>query len=720
MQDLLLVAQWWVVFFVIGISFLPLTITIFKPFYDKGYLFSKVIGIAITSYLIFTLNVFRILKLNGFTIFFVFVICFIINFILFKKKNELKEINSKWKIFVSEEILFFTGIAFWTYIRAHEPSIHGLEKFMDFGFINSILRSSYLPSPDMWLPPFTINYYYFGHFIAALLTKASFLQSFITYNFMIATIFSFTFCLALSLLVNFFAEKKFSKAAFTAGLLGGIFTAFGGNLHTIYSIFLPYNTDKPLPFWALNFALNTFPNGYWYPNATRFIPFTIHEFPLYSFVVSDLHGHVSDIPFVLLTIALIYILFLSKKISKPLIILISLVLSIMYMTNAWDAFIYFILVAFSIILINTKLLEIKYSKAVTLKLAFFSTKAKQVLNIKLFIIENLKHIVGVLILFVVFSLPFSIHFKPFVSGIGVVCAPSFLTKIQKFGPFLFEPDHCQKSQFYQLLILYGFFYFFVSSFIVFLISKAKKQITKTDIFMLFLIIISTLLIIIPEFFYVKDIYPAHYRANTMFKLVYQSFIMLSISSAYIIVRILSAKRNLLFYFLSIIFILPVVVYPYFAIKSYYGDLKNYLGVDGISYLKTQLPEDYNAIVWINKNIKGQPVILEAQGDSYTDYARISSNTGLPTVLGWTVHEWLWRGTYDVPAPRIEEVKTLYETNDMNKTLDLLQKYKVSYVYVGGLEKQKYTNLYEEKFRKIGVTIYNNGQTKIYKVNSFSN
>lgn len=719
MQDLLYVIQWWAVFLAIGIIFFPLTITIFKPFYDKGYLFSKVLGVAIISYFIFILAVFRILKFDSFAIFLVVLISCITNFFIFRKKYKLKELKLKWKIFLFEEIIFFIGIAFWSYIRAHEPSIHGLEKFMDFGFINSILRSSYLPSPDMWFTPLPINYYYFGHFIAALITKISLLPSFITYNLMIATIFSFTFCLSASLLINFFTEKKIIKTSFTAGLIGGIFVAFGGNLHTIYSLFLPYNTDKPLPFWALGFALNTFPNGYWYPNATRFIPFTIHEFPLYSFVVSDLHGHVSDIPFVFLTIALIYILFLEKKISKSLIILISLLLSIMYMTNAWDAFIYFLLVFFSIVLINTKLLKTEQSKTVVLKIGFISTKIKQIANIKLFIVENIKYVAGILILFVVFSLPFSANFKPFVSGIGVICAPSFLIKIQKIGPFLFEADHCQRSQFYQLLILYGFFYFFAISFIIFLTTKIKKQITRTDIFVLFLIIISTLLIFIPEFFYVKDIYPAHYRANTMFKLVYQSFIMLSISCAYILIRILHTKRNMLFYCLSIIIILPVLIYPYFAVKSYYGDLKKYLGIDGISYLKTQLPEDYNAILWINKNIKKQPVILEAQGDSYTDYARISSNTGLPTVLGWTVHEWLWRGTYDIPAPRIEEIKTLYESHDINKTLDLLQKYKVSYVYVGGLEKQKYTNLYEEKFEKIGVVVYKYGKTKIYKVNSFS-
>lgn len=160
-----------------------------------------------------------------------------------------------------------------------------------------------------------------------------------------------------------------------------------------------------------------------------------------------------------------------------------------------------------------------------------------------------------------------------------------------------------------------------------------------------------------------------------------------------------------------------MIYPYFAINSYYNNLKEYLSLDGIEYLKPLYPTDYQAILWINKNIKGQPAILEAQGDSYTDYGRVSANTGLPTVLGWVVHEWLWRGTYDIPSPRINDVKALYETKDVNDAKDLLKKYNVSLVFIGELEKQKYPTLNEEKFKTLGKPIYKNGNTKIYRLNN---
>ena len=132
-------------------------------------------------------------------------------------------------------------------------------------------------------------------------------------------------------------------------------------------------------------------------------------------------------------------------------------------------------------------------------------------------------------------------------------------------------------------------------------------------------------------------------------------------------------------------------------------------------MKELYPDDYTGIQFINEKIKGQPVILEAQGDSYTDYGRVSSNTGLPTVLGWTVHEWLWRGSYDVPAPRIAEIQTMYESKDLRQTTKLLNKYKVEYVFIGNLEREKYPSLVTEKFNKLGKIIFQKGETRIYRI-----
>jgi len=89
-------------------------------------------------------------------------------------------------------------------------------------------------------------------------------------------------------------------------------------------------------------------------------------------------------------------------------------------------------------------------------------------------------------------------------------------------------------------------------------------------------------------------------------------------------------------------------------------------------------------------------------------------TGLPTVLGWRVHEWLWRGNYPDLEARQREVKTIYEKGDIKASQEILQKYKVKYIILGDLERKKY-QLDEEKLLSLGTVVLDSSQTKIIEV-----
>ena len=240
------------------------------------------------------------------------------------------------------------------------------------------------------------------------------------------------------------------------------------------------------------------------------------------------------------------------------------------------------------------------------------------------------------------------------------------------------------------------------------------------------------LIIFPEFFYFKDIYPAHFRSNTMFKLGYQAFIMFGLLSGYALTwaaaRIIDGtKKKTLSDRLFMVGALPllflVVIYPTFSVRSYFDSLKNYKSIDGVGWLRDEYPDDFAAITWLNQEIAvkqqgsptslklrgttmtDNPVIVEADGDSYTDYERFSAFTGVPTIVGWSVHEWLWRGSYDVVAPKKTEVATIYESEDVSATRQILKKYGVTYIIVGTLEYQKYPTLSLEKMDTLGKLVF---------------
>lgn len=690
LTDFKFIFLWWSVFFVLGAVLLPLTLSLFHKFWDKGYIFSKTLSVILLTYIIFILGVFKFAPFTSLTLLGIIIVAVGLNILFFKNNQNLYKftnlVKNHWKIFLVEEILFFLILTTWSFIRGYASNIEGLEKYMDWGFVNSALRSQFMPPADMWFAGQPINYYYFGHLITAVLTKLSTIDSAITYNLAIASTCALTFTSTFSLASNFvfILIKKISlKKIVLAGFISAMLLTFGGNMHPIYKI-IKLNIEQNQG--QLNLSLDAVQKAsavYWYPDATRFIGFdpdvkdkTIHEFPLYSFVVADLHGHMNDIPLVLLFLAFLFSVSLTLKnsvlINWKLIVPLGFFLSIAFMTNAWDFAVYGLVFAvFSFIYkLNSS----------DLKSALTSTFVN-----------------GLLVIFFwyIFTLPFSLNFIPMADGLRL------------------SDSH---TPFYQLFILYGGFWLICLPFVIFFLAslRAKRgNLVPADFFVFSLVITATLLIILPEIGYIKDIYIyEHRRANTMFKLVYEAFILYSLSSGYIFIRLARfLPLRLLF---TLIFVIHLI-YPYFAIKSFYS-LKDYQGLWGLNYLKNDYPDNFAAIEWINKNISGQPIMLEASGDSYTTYNQVSSATGLPTVIGWIVHEWLWRGGYDLPAARATDVEKIYQSVDANEAKALLQKYSVHYIFVGDKEREKYLKINEKIFTDLGAQIvFQSGQTKVYKL-----
>jgi YYY domain-containing protein len=100
-------------------------------------------------------------------------------------------------------------------------------------------------------------------------------------------------------------------------------------------------------------------------------------------------------------------------------------------------------------------------------------------------------------------------------------------------------------------------------------------------------------------------------------------------------------------------------------------------------------DDYLAIKWMNQTIDGTPVIAEAAIGPYRgNGSRFSIATGLPTIIGWDRHEYQQRPP-DGITQRSSDVRALYNGTDQAQKLDVLRKYHVSYVVVGGVERHWY-------------------------------
>jgi len=134
--------------------------------------------------------------------------------------------------------------------------------------------------------------------------------------------------------------------------------------------------------------------------------------------------------------------------------------------------------------------------------------------------------------------------------------------------------------------------------------------------------------------------------------------------------------------------------------------------------RIDLSYDREAIIWLWREVQGTPVIAEASLGYYREGGmRVASYTGLPTIIG--AHENEQRPGAEV-ALRDSDVTTLYSTTDLSQFESILAKYRVTYIYVGQLERQVYAGSGMAKFvdaEQAGLLtrVYHNERVDIYRV-----
>lgn len=114
----------------------------------------------------------------------------------------------------------------------------------------------------------------------------------------------------------------------------------------------------------------------------------------------------------------------------------------------------------------------------------------------------------------------------------------------------------------------------------------------------------------------------------------------------------------------------------------------------------ELEQDYQAILWLQQNVEGSPVIVEANlRNLYRWGSRMTIYTGLPGVVGWEWHQQQQRAV--VPGSwvsnRIAEIDAFYQTTDLTAALAFLHKYSVRYIIMGQQERGHYQGPGLDKF-----------------------
>ena len=715
---------WYLLALVLGAAAMPLTGRLFRRFQDRGWMFSKVTAIAVSGFLTWFLVAVKIIKFTTMTCIVVTLVCAAASLILYcrEQKAGFECIPfAHLDLVYAEELLFFTAFLLWTYFAGFHPAAYGTEKFMDYGFMEAMMRSKTLPATDLWYSQGKINYYYGGQYFAVFLTKLSGAKVELTYNLMRTFVAGLAFAMPFSLVHQMVTDRLgrirtgWKKALpSVTGILAGISVSIAGNMHyVVYGQIIPF----------IQKLKGEEVSSYWFPDATRYIGFnpdvedkTIHEFPCYSFVLGDLHAHVVDIMFVLLLLGLLYAWmkkvrttelsgesmsrreFWKKQLLMPQLLAAGALLGMFHWTNYWDFVIYFV---------------------VTCGAALFMNIIGQKGKIRWVLGVTAAQAVEILTLATVIILPFTLQFDTSNMVQGIALAK-------------------HHSLPHQLLVLWGLPGILTILFVVsLLIEKLRGAEQKSlyhlltsirlpDLFAVLMGLCAIGLVLIPELVYVRDIYEnGNARANTMFKLTYQAYIMFGMTMIYAIFRLLVIGKNKILNVLAFIgLFLFVWTCGYFgnSVHSWFGTVwkpSQYKGLNATAFLETDFPEDVNGIRWLKENISDAPVVLEANGDSYSEYERVSAMTGLPTIMGWYVHEWLWRGNLADLNAKIEEIKEIYTSTDETRVKELLDEYNVSYIFVGSCERNKYgADLNNDLLKGLGEVVFQDSEypTYIVKIN----
>ncbi|MFB0533761.1 MAG: DUF2298 domain-containing protein [Anaerolineae bacterium] len=236
------------------------------------------------------------------------------------------------------------------------------------------------------------------------------------------------------------------------------------------------------------------------------------------------------------------------------------------------------------------------------------------------------------------------------------------------------------------------------------------------LFVLLMAFTALLLTFSVEFVYLRDLFGT--RMNTIFKFYFQAWVLLAVSSAFCVYYVagrgrMGWARSLWLTGLGALLVAGMV-YPVAAGYTKASSFKVEPTLNGTAYMADHNSDDHAAIRWLNENVEGAPVILEATGGSYTHYARVSSQTGLPTLLGWDFHEVQWRGTGEEGNKRKPDIETIYGSLDAQAALTLMDKYDIKYVYVGSLEQSSYPAAALDKFDYIMDVVYQQGEVTIYR------
>ncbi|MBX7214756.1 MAG: glycosyltransferase family 39 protein [Thermoflexales bacterium] len=317
----------------LGAAMFPITSLIFRRLTDRGYAFGRALGMVFLAWLVWLPVSIGIGESTRLMAFLALAAIAVLGALIWRaRQTELSEfIRSRWKLLLTEELLFWALFGLFVYFRAANPDLwhpgRGGEKPMDFAYLMASIKTTTLPPYDPWFAGGYLNYYYYGQFMLAVLIKLSGILPEIAYNLVVPMLFAMTgvgmWGLAYDVIAAIRGSERVRGRLPNAGLgatLAMLFMAFFGNLDSGAILFrrlivlgggqaaaqnIIFNNVGEIP-QLLAGVVKAIQGGQkvmqlptdWFWTPTRVYPgsASIQEFPYFTFLFADLHAHMIAMP----------------------------------------------------------------------------------------------------------------------------------------------------------------------------------------------------------------------------------------------------------------------------------------------------------------------------------------------------------------------------------------------------------------------------------------
>ncbi|MFN2189183.1 MAG: DUF2298 domain-containing protein, partial [Candidatus Promineifilaceae bacterium] len=335
-SDIFAAFRWWVVLMLVGVLATPLTFQILRRLPDRGYAFSKLVGLLVAGYFFWMLGSLGFLHNSAGGILAGILVLFGLSMWSYRRLNSessgndsvIPWIRAHWRYVLTAELVFTVMFVFWTWVRSQNPAITATEKPMEFAFLNSMGRSPDFPPLDPWLSGFSISYYYFGYVITSLITRLALVPETIGFNLANAWLPAASALGAFGLVYNLISSsrKSIHRSAIIFALVASAALPVAGNLEIVAEVLYANGVGSPelwewLDIRDINEPINAEvapryeSSNWWWWRSSRVIHEydlagneeiglePIAEFPGFSFILGDLHSHVIALPFAFLSLA---------------------------------------------------------------------------------------------------------------------------------------------------------------------------------------------------------------------------------------------------------------------------------------------------------------------------------------------------------------------------------------------------------------------------------